>query len=1137
MNTINKLKGIFSVKTSATLAVVLFVGLGLVLFAAPRQSTVSRADGCSVFTSPVFNPFPVTWENNPGYGCNDFAVIAGGVHGSGAWSDNVQANAGDTITLRVYAHNGAALNSGATMHGAQYNVNFDSSEGSSHTVSATLSASNAASKSGSINIQTPAGSRLELVSGNLHQDLGVNGDIEPCFEHSASYFITLRVVAPVVTQPASGTISANLGLCLANGEMSGTINWSTSNVANAEVLIKDETTGYTNTWNGTTGNNSVDWLTPGENYSFTLYNTSNGKTQLDKAYLNVPQNACGTTPTVTPQASGNIDFTISNNRVGTLCQLYGTVTWNTSNVNNVKVYVKNNGSETLFGAYDTLSQTVDWFTPGEQYQFILRGDGGFTKQTAIKTAPALNCGTVAGAQPTGAIDFTISNSRVGTLCQLYGTVTWTSKDVANVKVYVKNNGTERLFGAEEDYNATVDWFTPGEQYQFILRGDGGFTKQTAIKTAPALNCGTVAGAQPSGAIDFTISNSRVGTLCQLYGTVTWTSKDVANVKVYVKNNGVERLFGAEENYNATVDWFTPGEQYQFILRGDGGFTKQTAIKTAPALNCAAAQTPAPVQSFTATATATATASANASCPAGASASASASATASATASSNVSQADAQNKAQTQAQSLAQAQAQANAQASASANCPNAPQNYNANATASADGFASYTCPSGVTVTATATATASASANSTVSLSDAQYKALGQAQDSARAQANANAAVIVKTKCPTVVATPTPTPTPIVINTGDCNNSNNSCNTNTNTNNSTNNNSTNSSNQNNNSNINGNNNVVTQTNQNCVNNSCNTVYLSSAGTVIPANQFSQLSITKMVSVNGSGYQNSVTANNGQTVQFQIVVTNTGNAVANNVRLTDNLPYGLTFVNGSLSGGYNNNIYNNNNLSNINLGNISAGQNVTITFSATVNNQSGSIQNTATASSDNAGSVQASAWVFVNTGSVQGGSVNLSYTKKAYNDTKGSDATVVTASRENYITYTLTVNNSGNTPANSFIITDDLSQVLPYADIVDNGGGSLSGNVISFPGLTVPAGGSVSRSFKVRVKYALADNLSYTMTNTYGNVVTIKINTPQVLGAFVAPHTGADTMGIVFSTILTAGAVVMKKRKDLLKLIFT
>ncbi|HYV33262.1 MAG TPA: LPXTG cell wall anchor domain-containing protein, partial [Candidatus Limnocylindria bacterium] len=97
--------------------------------------------------------------------------------------------------------------------------------------------------------------------------------------------------------------------------------------------------------------------------------------------------------------------------------------------------------------------------------------------------------------------------------------------------------------------------------------------------------------------------------------------------------------------------------------------------------------------------------------------------------------------------------------------------------------------------------------------------------------------------------------------------------------------------------------------------------------------------------------------------------------------------------------------------------------------------------------------------------------------------------------------------------------------------------LNGNVLSFPGITVPAGGSVSRSFQVRIKASLSATLSYVMTNTYGNTVTVKINTPQVLGAFTAPKTGADTMGFVFSGVLTAAAALVAKRKSLLKVIFS
>ncbi|MBI3231493.1 MAG: DUF11 domain-containing protein [Candidatus Doudnabacteria bacterium] len=385
--------------------------------------------------------------------------------------------------------------------------------------------------------------------------------------------------------------------------------------------------------------------------------------------------------------------------------------------------------------------------------------------------------------------------------------------------------------------------------------------------------------------------------------------------------------------------------------------------------------------------------------------------------------------------------------------------------------------------------------------------------------------------------------------GNCNGSSSSCNNNTNTNTQTNNNSTNSSNQSNNTNINGNSNTVTNTNQNCVNNSCNNtnvVYINQAGSTVPGNDFRQLSITKLVrSINGGAFQDTVTVHNNDSVEFEVVVKNLGNQVVNNARLSDAWNGNLSLASGTVRVDGN---YYADSLNNISLGSIFSGQQKRLTFQARAfASGSQSIQNTARAWGDGTSQVQDDAWVFVNVynptctvncGAVFGGNVNLVFSKRANNDTKGADAANVVASKEDYITYTLTVTNIGNAPANSFIITDDLSQVLPYADLVDNGGGILSGNVISYPGITVPQGGSVSKSFKVRVKFHLATNLSYTMTNTYGNTVTVKINTPQVLGSFTAPKTGGPSLGLasIFGSLLAGGFGVFRNRRKVWELIW-
>lgn len=300
---------------------------------------------------------------------------------------------------------------------------------------------------------------------------------------------------------------------------------------------------------------------------------------------------------------------------------------------------------------------------------------------------------------------------------------------------------------------------------------------------------------------------------------------------------------------------------------------------------------------------------------------------------------------------------------------------------------------------------------------------------------------------------------------------------------------------------------------------------------------QLAITKNVKniTKNTGFQKNVTASNGDRVQFEIIISNPGSREVTNVRLNDNWTGNLQFnsvsvtgdVSTSTAGGTTGNVQ-------ASLGTLAQGQQRRILMDGTVN-FSGvgtfNLNNTAVATGDNVGSVQDSASVSAN----QQGQPNLVLSKKAHNDTKNVDATTVPASREDFITYTLTVTNTGNLAANNFVITDDLSGVLPFADIVDNGGGSISNNVITYPSVTVPAGGSVSKSFKVRVKYSLAPNLTFTMVNTYGNTIQIQIQTPAPVPPVVSPKTGAGTAALGFGGISVAGYALWLKRKALVKLI--
>jgi LPXTG-motif cell wall-anchored protein len=86
---------------------------------------------------------------------------------------------------------------------------------------------------------------------------------------------------------------------------------------------------------------------------------------------------------------------------------------------------------------------------------------------------------------------------------------------------------------------------------------------------------------------------------------------------------------------------------------------------------------------------------------------------------------------------------------------------------------------------------------------------------------------------------------------------------------------------------------------------------------------------------------------------------------------------------------------------------------------------------------------------------------------------------------------------------------------------------------YNGVTIPVNGSVSKTFKVRVKYNLPANLSYQLVNTYGNTVRINIVGSQVTGPIIAPKTGVDTQTAAgFGGIITLAAAMVIKRKTVL-----
>lgn len=284
--------------------------------------------------------------------------------------------------------------------------------------------------------------------------------------------------------------------------------------------------------------------------------------------------------------------------------------------------------------------------------------------------------------------------------------------------------------------------------------------------------------------------------------------------------------------------------------------------------------------------------------------------------------------------------------------------------------------------------------------------------------------------------------------------------------------------------------------------------------------------------GTSYNDSsVNARNGEQVHFKITVTNNGSSTVNNVRMTDLIPSGLQFNDSVNADGTPS--FNNSTLS-VDMGSISRGDSKTVEFAARVtSNSSTTICNTGKATGSNVNQVTDDACVVITT-TTNSGNPNIVLSKTAFNNTKNVDATSTNAARGDYITYSLVTTNNGNADAYNYVIQDDLSQVLPLADMVSTNGGNLSGNVITYPSVTIHAGETVVKTFQVRVKTSLSTNLSYQLRNTYGNTVIVNVPGGTI---YHAPTTGAaGTSAVAFAGLLTAGFVAVVKRNALLKLIF-
>ena len=126
--------------------------------------------------------------------------------------------------------------------------------------------------------------------------------------------------------------------------------------------------------------------------------------------------------------------------------------------------------------------------------------------------------------------------------------------------------------------------------------------------------------------------------------------------------------------------------------------------------------------------------------------------------------------------------------------------------------------------------------------------------------------------------------------------------------------------------------------------------------------------------------------------------------------------------------------------------------------------------------------------------------------------------------------------GSCKENNFDITDNISGILAFAEIVDTNGGKLRGDTITWEDVDIRRGQTVTKTFRVRIKTSLNSSQSFVLDNTYGNSVTVTVPGFSSI-PFIAPKTGSSgTSAAVFAGLLTSGFVAFRKRRELMNLIF-
>jgi uncharacterized repeat protein (TIGR01451 family) len=147
----------------------------------------------------------------------------------------------------------------------------------------------------------------------------------------------------------------------------------------------------------------------------------------------------------------------------------------------------------------------------------------------------------------------------------------------------------------------------------------------------------------------------------------------------------------------------------------------------------------------------------------------------------------------------------------------------------------------------------------------------------------------------------------------------------------------------------------------------------------------------------------------------------------------------------------------------------------------------------------------------------------------------------------VVYTLSAKNTGKAKVSNYSFTENISDILDYADVVDLHGGVVdSEQVVTWPGLAINPGATATKQITVKVKDPIPDtpvapsdpgHFDLLMTNVFGNTINIKLPPPPAKAVETVtatlPNTGPGTSILIAATIMIIGGYFYGRARLLAK----